>query len=99
MIPLHLSSPVGYAGVALLVGAESAAVPVRGETSLIAVAVLASQGHLSLPIVIAAAAGAAIVGDNVGYAIGRRGVAGCSPGPDDGSAAARACSPGGGVLR
>lgn len=74
MIPLlHVPSTAGYAGVALLVGTESAGVPVPGETSLIAAAVLASQGQLSLPIVIAVAAGAAIVGDNVGYAIGRRG--------------------------
>ena len=70
---LHFPSTVGYAGVALLVGAESAGVPVPGETSLIAAAALASQGHLSLPIVIAVAAGGAIVGDNVGYAMGRRG--------------------------
>lgn len=70
---LHFPSTVGYAGVALLVGAESAGVPVPGETSLIAGAVLASQGHLSLPLVIALAAGSAIVGDNVGYVIGRRG--------------------------
>jgi membrane protein DedA with SNARE-associated domain len=70
---LHLPSTAGYAGVALLVGGESAGVPVPGETSLIAAAVLASQGHLSLPLVIASAAVAAIVGDNVGYVIGRRG--------------------------
>jgi membrane protein DedA with SNARE-associated domain len=70
---LQFGSTDGYAGVALLVGVESAGVPVPGETSLIAAAVLASQGHLSLPFVIAVAAGAAIVGDNVGYVIGRRG--------------------------
>jgi membrane protein DedA with SNARE-associated domain len=70
---LHLPSTVGYAGVALLVGVESAGVPVPGETSLMAAAVLASQGHLSLSLVIALAAGAAIVGDNLGYVIGRRG--------------------------
>jgi membrane protein DedA with SNARE-associated domain len=70
---LDFPSSVGYAGLALLVGVESAGVPVPGETSLIAAAVLASQGHLSLPIVIAVAGAAAIVGDNVGYLIGRRG--------------------------
>jgi membrane protein DedA with SNARE-associated domain len=71
--PLPFPSTVGYVGVALLVGIESAGVPVPGETSLIAAAVLASQGQLSLPLVIALAAGSAIVGDNVGYVIGRRG--------------------------
>jgi membrane protein YqaA with SNARE-associated domain len=70
---LHFPSTVGYAGVALLVGIESAGVPVPGETSLIAAAVVASQGQLSLPLVIAVAAGAAILGDNVGYVSGRRG--------------------------
>lgn len=70
---LHVPSTAGYAGVALLVGAESAGLPVPGEASLIAAAVLTSQGHLSLPAVIVVAATAAIVGDNVGYLIGRRG--------------------------
>jgi membrane protein DedA with SNARE-associated domain len=70
---LHYPSTVGYVGVALLVGVESAGVPVPGEASLIAAAVLASQGHLSLPIVIGLAAGSAIAGDNVGYLLGRRG--------------------------
>jgi membrane protein DedA with SNARE-associated domain len=73
MIPFHIAPAAGYAGLAALVGVESAGVPVPGETSLIAAAVLASQGHLSLPLVIAVAAGAAIVGDNVGFLIGRRG--------------------------
>ena len=73
MLPLHFSPAVGYAGLAALVGAESAGLPVPGETSLIAAAVLASQGHLSIPLVIAVAACAAIVGDNLGYLIGRRG--------------------------
>jgi undecaprenyl-diphosphatase len=70
---LQLAFTAGYAGVALLVGLESAGVPVPGETSLIAAAVLASQGQLSLPLVVAAAACGAIVGDNMGYVIGRRG--------------------------
>jgi membrane protein DedA with SNARE-associated domain len=73
IVALALPAAAGYAGVALLVGAEAAGVPVPGETSLIAAAVLASQGHLSLPLVIALAAASAIVGDNVGYLIGRRG--------------------------
>jgi membrane protein DedA with SNARE-associated domain len=66
-------SVAAYAGLAALVAGESAGLPVPGETSLLASAVLASQGHLTLPLVIAVAAGAAIAGDNVGYLIGRRG--------------------------
>ena len=53
---------------------ESFGVPLPGETALIAFGVLASQGHYSIEIVIAVAAVAAIVGDNLGFwLIGRRG--------------------------
>lgn len=57
----------------LLVAMESAGVPLPGETALIAAGVLASQGHYSIVAVIAVAALAAIVGDNAGYWIGRKG--------------------------
>jgi membrane-associated protein len=67
------ASVAAYAGLAALVGGESAGLPIPGETSLLASAVLASDGRLALPLVIAVAAGAAIAGDNVGYLIGRRG--------------------------
>jgi membrane protein DedA with SNARE-associated domain len=56
-----------------VVAIESAGVPVPGETALIAAAVLAQRGHYSLVSVIAVAALAAIVGDNCGYWIGRKG--------------------------
>jgi membrane protein DedA with SNARE-associated domain len=52
---------------------ESGGVPIPGETSLIAAAVLASQGKLEIVLVIPLAAAAAIVGDNIGYEIGRKG--------------------------
>ena len=44
---------------------------VPGETALIAAAVLASRGHFSISAVIAVAAVGAILGDNLGYWIGR----------------------------
>jgi membrane protein DedA with SNARE-associated domain len=56
-----------------LVGAESAGVPLPGEAALIAAAVLAHSGELRIELVIPIAAVAAIVGDNIGYMIGRRG--------------------------
>jgi membrane protein DedA with SNARE-associated domain len=56
-----------------LVAIESAGVPLPGETALIACGVLASKGKLDIVEVIAVAAAAAIVGDNVGYFIGRTG--------------------------
>ena len=53
---------------------ESFGVPVPGETALIAFGVLASQGRYSIVVVIAVAAAAAIIGDNLGFwLIGRRG--------------------------
>ena len=67
-IPEHL----GYAALAAFVGIEASGVPVPGETALITASVLASQGDLSIPLVIAIAAAAAIVGDNVGYLLGSR---------------------------
>jgi membrane protein DedA with SNARE-associated domain len=72
---VSLTDHIGYPLLFTLVGAESSGVPVPGETALIAAAVLASRPNasLTLPAVIAAAAVAAIVGDNIGYLIGRHG--------------------------
>lgn len=56
-----------------LVAVESAGVPLPGETALIAASILAERGHYTLVAVIAVAATAAIVGDNAGYWIGRKG--------------------------
>jgi len=71
---INVPAGIGYPVLFAFVAAESAGALVPGETSLIVAAALASQGQLSLPLVIAVAAGAAIVGDNVGYVIGRRGL-------------------------
>jgi membrane protein DedA with SNARE-associated domain len=69
----HLVTVFGYPLLFLIVMSESSGAPVPGETGLIAAAVLASQGKLRIELVIAIAAAAAIVGDNIGYQIGRRG--------------------------
>ncbi len=66
-------SHVGYPLLFLLVMAESGGVPVPGETALIAGGVLASEGKLEIELVILVVALAAIVGDNLGYLIGRKG--------------------------
>jgi membrane protein DedA with SNARE-associated domain len=66
-------SHVGYPLLFLMVMAESAGLLVPGETALITAGVLASQGKLEIELVIAIAAAAAIVGDNIGYVIGRKG--------------------------
>ena len=70
---LKLSAHAGYAILFLLVGVEASGVPVPGETALIAAGILASKGKLDITFVILVAATAAIVGDNVGYLIGRTG--------------------------
>jgi membrane protein DedA with SNARE-associated domain len=52
---------------------ESAGAWLPGETALIAAAIYASNGHLSITGVIAVAAAGAILGDNIGYWLGREG--------------------------
>jgi len=71
---IDVPASIGYPLLFVLVGTESAGALVPGETSLIVAASLAAQGRLSLPLVIGVAAGAAILGDNIGYLIGRRGL-------------------------
>ena len=56
-----------------IIGLESAGAWLPGETALVLAAVGASQGHFDIVAVIVVAAAAAIVGDNVGYWLGREG--------------------------
>jgi membrane protein DedA with SNARE-associated domain len=70
---LSLPTQLGYGALFGLVFAESAGVPVPGETALLTAGVLAGAGQLALPVVIVVAAVAAILGDNLGYWLGRRG--------------------------
>jgi membrane protein DedA with SNARE-associated domain len=69
----HLIHVAGYPLLVLLVMSETSGVPVPGETALITAALLASKGDLNIELVIVLAAAAAIVGDNIGYLIGRKG--------------------------
>jgi membrane-associated protein len=69
----HLVEVAGYPLLFVLVMAESGGVPIPGETALITAGVLASRGKLQIEWVIVTAAAAAIVGDNIGYLIGRKG--------------------------
>jgi membrane protein DedA with SNARE-associated domain len=66
-----VSSNLGYL-LPAIIGLESMGVPSPGETSLVLAAVLASEGKLNIWLVIVIAATSAIVGDNVGYLLGRR---------------------------
>jgi membrane protein DedA with SNARE-associated domain len=56
-----------------IVSLESAGVPLPGETILVAAALLAATtGQISIVVVVLASAGGAIVGDGIGYMVGRR---------------------------
>ena len=52
---------------------ESFGLPLPGETALIACGVLASQGKLQIEWVIVVAVAGAVIGDNLGYLVGRIG--------------------------
>lgn len=71
-ISAGLSPAVAYPVLALLVGGESMGLPLPGETALITASILAASGHLWLPGVVAVAVTSSVVGDNVGYWVGRR---------------------------
>jgi membrane protein DedA with SNARE-associated domain len=63
----------GYWVVGAAIGVESMGIPVPGETMLVAAAVYAGATHkLDIGVVIAAAIVGAIIGDGLGFAIGRR---------------------------
>src|ERR671933_1827779 len=69
----HVPANLGYVALAGLVGGETMGVPLPGETALIAAGILASEGHLEIELVIVVAAAAAILGDNAGFWIERKG--------------------------
>jgi membrane protein DedA with SNARE-associated domain len=64
---------LGYAALFGIIFAESAGLPMPGETALLGAGVLAGTGQMALSAVIAVACAAAILGDNLGFVLGRRG--------------------------
>jgi membrane protein DedA with SNARE-associated domain len=69
---VDLFAKYGYGVVFFGVFLENTGLPVPGETALLAGAALSHFGHLSLSRVIVTAAIAAVLGDNLGFYIGRR---------------------------
>jgi len=63
----------GYLGVAGMLFLEDFGVPVPGEIMLIAAAVFAGAGQMNIAVVFLVAVLAAVVGDNIGYAVGHFG--------------------------
>lgn len=71
---LSLSGVPAYALIALLVAGEAAALVglvLPGEVALLLGGVLASSGRVSLPVLLVVAVLAAVLGDAVGYGVGR----------------------------
>ncbi|MCW3842534.1 DedA family protein [Micromonospora yasonensis] len=69
----NLVAHYGYLGLALLVGVESFGVPAPGETAIILAAGYAAHGQLAIVGVAVTAFLAAVIGDSIGYLIGRTG--------------------------
>lgn len=73
-ILLHLLAAYGYLAVFVFIAIESTGIPFPGETMLLVAAIYAgTTHHLSIPLVILAAACGAILGDNLGFIIGHVG--------------------------
>jgi membrane protein DedA with SNARE-associated domain len=68
---ISVSSKLGYL-LPAIIGLESMGIPSPGETALVAGAVLASQGKLHIWLVIMIGVASAIIGDNIGYLLGRK---------------------------
>jgi membrane protein DedA with SNARE-associated domain len=62
----------GAAAVMVILTFESLGLPLPGESLLIFASVLAGRGELSLPPLMLSAWAGAVLGDNIGYLIGRR---------------------------
>jgi membrane protein DedA with SNARE-associated domain len=63
----------GYFAVALFVLLENVGVPMPGEATLVTAALFTVSGRLDLSVLVLVAFSAAVVGDNLGYAVGRFG--------------------------
>lgn len=64
------TSSLGYL-LPAIIGLESFGVPSPGETALITAAVLASEGKLKIWLVLVIGISSAIIGDSIGYELGR----------------------------
>jgi membrane protein DedA with SNARE-associated domain len=70
----NLLHTFGYPAIIFFVMIESSGIPFPGETMLLLAAFYAAVYHdLALPLVITCAAIGAILGDNIGYSVGRTG--------------------------
>jgi membrane protein DedA with SNARE-associated domain len=70
---LNLTTQLGYPLLGVAVGVEALGIPVPGETAVIFGGLAANSHRLSIVLVIVVASAGAIIGDNIGFVIGRRG--------------------------
>jgi membrane protein DedA with SNARE-associated domain len=70
---LSVTQNLGYPLLGVFVGIEALGVPLPGETAVIFGGLAASSGRLNIVLVIVVASAGAIIGDNIGFLIGRRG--------------------------
>jgi len=61
----------GYAAIFVMVALEALGMPVPGESGIIGSAVLAARGDLSIGYVLACVWAGAVLGDGIGYLVGR----------------------------
>jgi membrane-associated protein len=69
---IHVPANIGYTAVFALVAVETMGIPVPAEAALITAALLANKGGMDVVTLALVASAAAILGDNVGFFIGRR---------------------------
>ena len=62
----------GVVAVTVILALEALGAPLPGETLLIFASVLAGRGDMSLPALLICAWAGSVLGDNIGYVIGRR---------------------------
>ncbi|TQF01408.1 DedA family protein [Kitasatospora acidiphila] len=62
-----------YGLLALIIGIESLGIPVPGELALVAAGMMAAKGTVNPVLLAVCASGGAIIGDSIGYLIGRKG--------------------------
>lgn len=65
-----ISGSLGYL-LPAIIGLESMGIPSPGETALVLAAILASRGKLEIELVLLIGIASAIIGDNLGYLLGR----------------------------
>jgi membrane protein DedA with SNARE-associated domain len=69
---ISILTTYGYWAIFFIVALESAGIPLPGETTLVGAAIYAGHtGNMSIFMIMLAAAAGAIIGDNIGFWIGR----------------------------